>query len=320
MIETYCHFVYYKWVSFLHFDWAEYEELLGQSDASSTSSLSTIEERTNWEKQLNDLEEENQEQLRQIDDLERKLEQLYQEQADERQRAREAAEKLSADLEATKVLLTEAIEREEKLIARLEQMRPTPSTSPTKSPPLASPATSPSLRPMSPTLKPGLLPSGYSPLKSKGWAKSQRQSPSKSTDASLDAVDSKKETVNVNEMEEKRRCKSCLVDMLYALTTFSVPFVPAVAISFIRRPCRRVESLSSRHQRVPGIERTAEAARTALSRALRCPATSEATDRTNYARYDRPLLVSFRRKKEREIKGSRMNKTTESRFCLPSCN
>ena len=50
---------------------AEYEELLlSQGDGeSTTSSLSTIEERSNWEKQLNDLEEEAELHLRQIANL-----------------------------------------------------------------------------------------------------------------------------------------------------------------------------------------------------------------------------------------------------------
>ena len=50
---------------------AEYEELLlSQGDGeSTTSSLSTIEERSNWEKQLNDLEEEVELHLRQIANL-----------------------------------------------------------------------------------------------------------------------------------------------------------------------------------------------------------------------------------------------------------
>ena len=49
----------------------EYEELLlSQGDGeSTTSSLSTIEERSNWEKQLNDLEEEVALHLRQIANL-----------------------------------------------------------------------------------------------------------------------------------------------------------------------------------------------------------------------------------------------------------
>lgn len=172
----------------------EYEELLAQSDGSSTSSLSTIEERTNWEKQLNDLEEENQANLEQISRLELELEKVRQEHFNERHDMLEERDQLSADLESTKLLLAEAVEREGKVVLQLEQLRSNNASghsSPSKS---ISRSTSPSLnRPISPTPKPGLLPSGYSPLKSKGWAKSQRSSPPiKPAESALDAADGRK--------------------------------------------------------------------------------------------------------------------------------
>lgn len=152
---------------------------MGQSDNSSTSSLSTIEERTNWEKQLNDLEEENQAHLQRIASLEAQLEEIGRDRLVDTERAIQERNQLLADLEATKILLSEAVEREEKLTIKLEQLRSSPSKSP------------PTNRPVSPTPKPGILPSGYCPLKSKGWAKSQR-SPMKSADSALDAVDGRK--------------------------------------------------------------------------------------------------------------------------------
>lgn len=167
---------------------------MAQSDGSSTSSLSTIEERTNWEKQLNDLEEENQANLEQIARLELELEKIRQEHFNERHDMLEERDQLSADLESTKLLLAEAVEREGKVVLQLEQFRSNNASghsSPSKS---VSRSTSPSLnRPLSPTPKPGLLPSGYSPLKSKGWAKSQRSSPPiKPAESALDAADGRK--------------------------------------------------------------------------------------------------------------------------------
>ncbi|XP_057374956.1 ninein-like isoform X2 [Daphnia carinata] len=164
----------------------EYEELLGQGDTSSTSSLSTIEERANWEKQLNDLEEESEAQIKQIAQLEAQLEQMQKEKDLETIRSRQEIDQLTADLQSTKLQLAEAIEREEKLIIKLENVRELLPAS--KSPP--SPHSN---RPLSPTPKPGILPPGYSPLKSKGWAKSQRSpaslSPCKSFESTIDGVD-----------------------------------------------------------------------------------------------------------------------------------
>ncbi len=161
---------------------AEYEELLGQGDNSSTSSLSTIEERANWEKQLNDLEEETEAQVKQIAQLESQLEQIRRERAEDAARSQEEKDHLTADLQATKLMLAEAIEREAKLITKLENMRDPPVKSLTQQ-----------NRPLSPTPKPGILPPGYSPLKSKGWAKSQRSpaslSPCKSFESTIDGVD-----------------------------------------------------------------------------------------------------------------------------------
>lgn len=163
----------------------EYEELLGQGDTSSTSSLSTIEERANWEKQLNDLEEESEVQIKQIAQLEAQLEQMQNEKELETIRCRQEADQLTADLQSTKLLLAEAIEREEKLIIKLENLRELLPAS--KSPP--SPHSN---RPLSPTPKPGILPPGYSPLKSRGWAKNQRSpaslSPCKSFESTIDGV------------------------------------------------------------------------------------------------------------------------------------
>ena len=152
---------------------------MGQSDNSSTSSLSTIEERTNWEKQINDLEEENQVLSKQISSLESQLEEIRRDRLSETERAVQERAQLLAGLESTKLLLAESVEREEKLTIKLEQLRSSPSRSLS------------STRPSSPTPKPGLLPSGYSPLKSKGWAKSQR-SPVKTAESALDAVDGRK--------------------------------------------------------------------------------------------------------------------------------
>jgi hypothetical protein len=170
----------------------EYEELLGQGDNSSTSSLSTIEERTNWEKQLNDLEEESEAQIKQIALLESQLEQLQKEKEEEAARSQQELDVITAELEATKLMLADVLEREAKLITKLENVRENvPAVS--KSPP------SPHLnRPLSPTPKPGILPSGYSPLKSKGWAKNQRSpaslSPCKSYESTIDGVDGRQVT------------------------------------------------------------------------------------------------------------------------------
>lgn len=167
----------------------EYEELLGQGDNSSTSSLSTIEERANWEKQLNDLEEESEAQVKQIAQLEAQLEQLQKEREEDKARSQQEIDQITGDLKSTKAMLIEATERESKLINKLESMRD-PST---KSPQQQN-------RPVSPTPKPGILPPGYSPLKSKGWAKSQRSpaslSPCKSFDSTIDGVDGRSSQVH----------------------------------------------------------------------------------------------------------------------------
>ena len=170
---------------------AEYEELLGQGDNSSTSSLSTIEERANWEKQLNDLEEETEAQVKQIAQLESQLEQLRRARAEDAARSQEEKDQLTEDLQSTKLMLAEAIEREAKLITKLENMRDPPVKTLTQQ-----------NRPMSPTPKPGILPPGYSPLKSKGWAKSQRSpaslSPCKSFESTIDGVDGRTAQVRFN--------------------------------------------------------------------------------------------------------------------------
>ena len=145
----------------------EYEELLGQGDNMSTSSLSTIEERANWEKQLNDMEDESQAQLAQIAELEAQLTQLRQERQVDIERLVEEREKLMKENDKIRNLLAEAVEREEKLIIKYEQAA-------NASPTIKSPVHSQQPRPVSPTPNPGILPSGYSPLKSKGWARSQR--------------------------------------------------------------------------------------------------------------------------------------------------
>ena len=55
----------------------EYEDLLSQGDnLSSISSLSSIEERANWEKQLTDAEEECQSLRQRVTDLQRRLAQM----------------------------------------------------------------------------------------------------------------------------------------------------------------------------------------------------------------------------------------------------
>lgn len=172
----------------------EYEELLGQGDTSSTSSLSTIEERANWEKQLNDLEEESELQIKQIAQLETQLEQMQNERDLETIRSRQELSQLTTDLQSTKLMLAEAIEREEKLTIKLENLRELLPAS--KSPP------SPHFnRPLSPTPKPGILPSGYSPLKSRGWAKNQRSpaslSPGKSFESTIDGVDGRQVLIPV---------------------------------------------------------------------------------------------------------------------------
>lgn len=163
----------------------EYEELLGQGDNSSTSSLSTIEERANWEKQLNDLEEETQMQTQEIARLQAQLEQLQKEHEQEAARLRHENDQMAADLRSTKAMLEEALDREVKLLLKIDNMRDSPAK-----PPLHLP------RPLSPTPKPNILPPGYSPLKSRGWAKNQRSpgspaslSPCKSFDSTIDGVD-----------------------------------------------------------------------------------------------------------------------------------
>ncbi|EFX84463.1 hypothetical protein DAPPUDRAFT_222984 [Daphnia pulex] len=187
----------------------EYEELLGQGDNSSTSSLSTIEERANWEKQLNDLEEESEAQIKQIALLESQLEQLQKEKEEEAARSQQELDVITAELEATKLMLADVLEREAKLITKLENVRENvPAVS--KSPP------SPHLnRPLSPTPKPGILPSGYSPLKSKGWAKNQRSpaslSPCKSYESTIDGVDGRQlrrsPSLNSGSSEPHRACR-----------------------------------------------------------------------------------------------------------------
>jgi len=136
----------------------EYEELLlSQGDGeSTTSSLSTIEERANWEKQLNDLEEESQLHLSQIAHLETQLEDIQAQHTKDIERLKQEKLKSQEDVDAMKLLLTEAVEREEKLMTNIRS-------------PL------PGARPLSPSPK-SILPSGYCPLKSKGWAKTQRSS------------------------------------------------------------------------------------------------------------------------------------------------
>jgi len=183
---------------FLFFLLTEYEELLGQGDNSSTSSLSTIEERANWEKQLNDLEEESEAQIKQIALLESQLEQLQKEKEEEAARSQQELDLITAELQATKLMLADVLEREAKLITKLENLRDVPAVS--KSPP------SPHLnRPLSPTPKPGILPSGYSPLKSKGWAKNQRSpaslSPCKSFESTIDGVDGRQVPVTCFEFK-----------------------------------------------------------------------------------------------------------------------
>ena len=150
-------------------DILEYEELLGQGDNMSTSSLSTIEERANWEKQLTDMEEESQAQLAQIADLETQLDRLRSEREVEIARLTEERDKIIAESDNIKSLLAEAVEREEKLIMKYEMAAAR--TSPTIK---SSAHPQQQQRPVSPNPNPGILPSGYSPLKSKGWARSQR--------------------------------------------------------------------------------------------------------------------------------------------------
>jgi seryl-tRNA synthetase len=166
----------------------EYEELLGQGDNSSTSSLSTIEERANWEKQLNDLEEESEAQIKQIALLESQMEQMQKEKEEEAVRLKQELELITEELQVTKSMLTDVMERESKLITKLENMREVSLPAVSRSPPNQN-----LNRPLSPTPKPGILPSGYSPLKSKGWAKNQRSpaslSPCKSYESTIDGVD-----------------------------------------------------------------------------------------------------------------------------------
>jgi len=132
----------------------EYEELLlSQGDGeSTTSSLSTIEERSNWEKQLNDLEEEAELHLRQIANLQSQLEADGEAHTKEIQRLTEERDNYLEDVDALKSLLAEAVEREGRL---------------------SSASSVRSTRPVSPSHD-IVLPSGYCPLKSKGWAKTQR--------------------------------------------------------------------------------------------------------------------------------------------------
>ena len=142
---------------------------MGQGDNMSTSSLSTIEERANWEKQLNDMEEDSQAQLAQIVDLETQLDRLRSEREADIARLTEERDKIIAESDKIKSLLAEAVEREEKLIMKYEVAART-------SPTIKSPVypQQQQQRPVSPNPSPGILPSGYSPLKSKGWARSQR--------------------------------------------------------------------------------------------------------------------------------------------------
>jgi len=138
----------------------EYEELLlSQGDGeSTTSSLSTIEERSNWEKQLNDLEEEVALHLRQIANLQSQLATNEETYANEIQRLTLERDKSLEDIDALKTLLAEAVEREGKSNGGANR----------------------STRPVSPSPE-IVLPSGYCPLKSKGWAKTQRNGAASTT-------------------------------------------------------------------------------------------------------------------------------------------
>lgn len=133
---------------------------------------------------MNDLEEESEAQVKQIAQLEAQLEQMQNEREEEKLRSQQEIDQIAAELRSTKAALVEAIERESKLLIKLEIMRD-PSTKSPQHPQLN--------RPVSPSPKPGILPPGYSPLKSKGWAKSQRSpaslSPCKSFDSTVDGVD-----------------------------------------------------------------------------------------------------------------------------------
>nr|CAH0106025.1 unnamed protein product [Daphnia galeata] len=188
----------------------EYEELLGQGDNSSTSSLSTIEERANWEKQLNDLEEESEAQIKQIALLESQMEQMQKEKEEEAVRLKQELELITEELQVTKSMLTDVMERESKLITKLENMREVSPPAVSRSPPNQN-----LNRPLSPTPKPGILPSGYSPLKSKGWAKNQRSpaslSPCKSYESTIDGVDGRQlrrsPSLNSGTSEPHRACR-----------------------------------------------------------------------------------------------------------------
>jgi hypothetical protein len=162
------------------FSFTEYEELLSQSDASSTSSLSTIEERANWEKQLNDVEEECEALRQQVDELQRKLERAEQQHQAEVERIILEKNKLIEEIEAIKKSLAESAVREEELKARCEQMQQQQQEFQQqlgKQQDKQQQNSRSSPRPVSPIPKPGILPPGYSPLKSKGWARSPRSVP-----------------------------------------------------------------------------------------------------------------------------------------------
>ena len=180
------------------FAFAEYEELLSQSDASSTSSLSTIEERANWEKQLNDVEEECEALRQQVDDLQRKLQRAEQQHQAEVERIILEKNKLIEEIEAIKKSLAESAVREEELRARCEQMQQQQQEFQQqlgKQQDKQQQNSRSSPRPVSPIPKPGILPPGYSPLKSKGWGRTPRSvpaSPWKCCGSSPDGADVRK--------------------------------------------------------------------------------------------------------------------------------
>ena len=152
---------------FLHFC-IEYEDLLSQGDnLSSSSSLSTIEERANWEKQLTDAEEECQSLRQRVTDLRRRLAQMERDHDEAVSKMNDEREHLVGrvrNLEKSFQKRQEEGEEQENFMKINNQLVSTVKIVGTP-------------RPVSPIAKPAILPSGYSPLKSKGWARTCRSVP-----------------------------------------------------------------------------------------------------------------------------------------------
>lgn len=264
---------------------------MANSDNQSTSSLSTIEERAQWEKQLNDLEEETQAQAKEIAGLKTQLERALHDRAMETARLQEEKERLEEELDAIKAKLADCKEREEKLNARIDLLLSNP-------PQVRSPMSSCS-RPASPIPKQGPLPPGYSPLKNKAWAKPQRPyaslSPSKSVESAIDGVDFRSVPVSAC-WRARFRCVSRVISVS---TTILFLFVCCFLVDEVavvqQRLFRGAAGVPRGHQRVPIPELAREAAGAAVQGAAVRPAGPETPNGKDTERYSTRSLGKNRR-------------------------